>query len=473
MCRIKIHTVFFLIVLNVFLVATLNDEETCELDREMEKKCRLHNYKTVKPLLDYFRQVRNELEDKEIKENKLNELNSDLMEKYNEIVRIHEKFMKEATLLDEYKNKVLKGENDLQLSQNKVEKLESKIKSQKQIIDKLTPISKLYDKCKEEVADKSISLKSSEFQLKQFNSSLFDKDENIRRLNANIEMITEQQKTLELKLENSKTKLIQQDKDLQLCQSEIDTLNRTSENIREQQKKIELQFKDCQTNIIDKVKENQLYKSELDKSGATSCIPFGDSDVHQLNVCEIGFFDVLCDSQLAGPGWIVIQQRVGGNEDFNRDWETYRKGFGSYKSDFFLGLEKIHRITSLQRFELYIHLVAVNGSTYNARYDDFKISDEDSGYKLSLGKFNGTIIEDAMRDGERMKFLTFDRNNDKADIGNCAKWFKSGWWYQNCYNCNLNAPYGGYLHWWVENKIELKEAKMLIRPKRSDVEVSN
>ncbi|XP_062135354.1 fibroleukin-like [Drosophila sulfurigaster albostrigata] len=142
-------------------------------------------------------------------------------------------------------------------------------------------------------------------------------------------------------------------------------------------------------------------------------------------------------------------------------------------SDFFLGLEKIHRITSLQRFELYIHLIAVNGSTYNARYDDFKISDEDNGYALSLGNFNGTIIEDAMSDGENMKFTTFDRDNDKIDDGNCAVDYKSGWWYTSCYYCNINAPYGRFLYWWLENEIELKEAKMLIRPKRSDEVLSN
>ncbi|XP_051860824.1 ryncolin-1-like [Drosophila albomicans] len=140
-------------------------------------------------------------------------------------------------------------------------------------------------------------------------------------------------------------------------------------------------------------------------------------------------------------------------------------------NDFFLGLEKIHRITSLQRHELYIHLVTLNGSTYNARYDDFKISDKDNGYKLSLGKFSGTIIEDAMRYAENIKFTTIDRDNDEADKANCAVVFKSGWWHTDCYNCNLNAPYGPDLFWYRRNP--LKEAKMLIRPKRSDEEVSN
>ncbi|XP_060659325.1 angiopoietin-related protein 6-like [Drosophila nasuta] len=192
--------------------------------------------------------------------------------------------------------------------------------------------------------------------------------------------------------------------------------------------------------------------------------PFGDySGVHQLNVSGIGLFNVLCDSQLAGPGWIVIQQRVGGNENFNRDWVTYRKGFGVPESDFFLGLEKLHRITSLQRFELYIHLVARNGRTYNARYDDFKISDEDNGYALSLGKFNGTIIGDGMRWSENMKFTTFDHDNDKYGA-NCADSHESGWWYNSCSRCYLNVPYE-HLLWWNNGIMYLKEVKMLIRPK--------
>ncbi|XP_051858588.1 ficolin-2-like isoform X2 [Drosophila albomicans] len=185
-----------------------------------------------------------------------------------------------------------------------------------------------------------------------------------------------------------------------------------------------------------------------------------------FNVSGIGLFDVLCDSQLAGPGWIVIQQRVGGNESFFRDWATYRKGFGSFESDFFLGLEKLHRITSLQRFELYTHLVDEDDNTYNARYDGFKISDEDNGYALNLGKFNGTNYEEGMRYHENMKFSTFDHDNDKVDNGNCAVWGKSGWWYNHCSNCNLNAPYGS-LYCWNYGFILLKEVKMLIRPKEA------
>ncbi|XP_060660863.1 fibrinogen-like protein 1 isoform X2 [Drosophila nasuta] len=439
MGRIKFNGVFLLMVLQIFLVATTTGDETCESDRKMEEQCRFHNYKTVKPLLDYFRQVRNELEQSETKEKQISELSFDLMEKYHKIVRIHETFKKEAALLNEYKNKVIKGENDLQLCQNKVDKSDFEINSQQNMILKL----------EEQLTDKSTNLENCQVQLKSLNSRLIEKDENIKRLSEIIKNNTEHQKT-----------------HIQLYRSENHKLNRTSENIREEQKNIQLKLTESETKLIDKVKENQLCQSALHKLSPTTCPPLGDySGVHQLNVSGIGLFNVLCDSQLAGPGWIVIQQRVGGNESFNRDWATFRKGFGVPESDFFLGLEKIHRITSLQRFELYIHMVAKNGSTYNFRFDDFKIYDEDNGYELSLGKFNGTIIDNGMSYNEDMKFSTFDHDNDPYNHINCAALNANGWWYNSCIDCNLNAPYGEQLCCWFTNKyISLKEVKMLIRP---------
>ncbi|KAH8408590.1 hypothetical protein KR215_007946, partial [Drosophila sulfurigaster] len=214
---------------------------------------------------------------------------------------------------------------------------------------------------------------------------------------ATIQNITEHQKTISLKLEERQTMLFKKDKDIEICHEEIVKLNRTSHN----------------------------------NNNPSNCLPFGDHPgVHEIKVSGVGSFEVLCDSQLAGPGWIVIQQRIDRKENFHRDWATYRKGFGSLDSDFFLGLEKMYRLTSLQQYELYIHLVAKNGSIFYARYDDFKISDEDHGYALSLSNFKGNIW-DAMRNHENLKFTTFDRDNDLYSA-NCAILYRSGWWYKKC-----------------------------------------
>ncbi|XP_034105218.1 fibrinogen-like protein 1 isoform X1 [Drosophila albomicans] len=422
MGRIKINVVL-LIILKLFLVGTTTGEETYENDRQIDELCSSYTYKSVKPLLDYFRQVRNELDQSEIKEKHTSEINADLMIKYHEIVGIHEKLMKEAFQLDEYKNQIIRKENDLQLCQSKVDKLESEINSQQ------TTINLNWFHCLH-LSDKSNKLEICEDQLKKLNSSVIEKDEKISGYSATIQNITEHQKTISLKLEERQTMLFKKDKDIEICHAEIIKLNR----------------------------------SYLNKMNSSSCLPFEEyPGVHEIKVSGVGSFDVLCDSQLAGPGWIVIQQRIGGKENFTRDWATYRKGFGSMDSDFFLGLEKMYRLTSLQQYELYIHLVTLSGSIFYARYDDFKISDEDNGYALSLGTFRGNI-ENTMRDSDKMKFTTFDRDND-ASSDNCAVWFNSGWWYNNCFKCNLNGLYGKDLVWWSETANYLKEAKMLIRPK--------
>ncbi|CAJ0947740.1 unnamed protein product [Ranitomeya imitator] len=55
---------------------------------------------------------------------------------------------------------------------------------------------------------------------------------------------------------------------------------------------------------------------------------------------------VLCDMITDGGGWIVFQRRVDGSEDFYQDWETYKRGFGNQATEFWLGNENIHRLTS-------------------------------------------------------------------------------------------------------------------------------
>ncbi|KAH8300029.1 hypothetical protein KR044_008743, partial [Drosophila immigrans] len=280
-----------------------------------------------------------------------------------------------------------------------IKQLRSQIDFQKGIIDSLSSNLKTienYGKCKEELAYKSMKLSEFEVQLKECNSGLHK---------ANKEIAKKHEES-DLRLQEEHKKLIKIDNDLNLCQNKVRQLNTLQESCKAQIEKLN---RTVQNNI------------------PSSCIP----GVHEIKVSGIDSFDVLCDNQLAGPGWIVIQQRVGGNESFNKNWTAYREGFGSIERDFFLGLQKIHRLTTTQRYELYVHMIALNGSVYHARYDNFKLSDEHHEYVLSLGKFEGNIF-DALRDGENMKFSTFDRDNDLVDGANCADYYKSGWWHVKC-----------------------------------------
>jgi len=98
-----------------------------------------------------------------------------------------------------------------------------------------------------------------------------------------------------------------------------------------------------------------------------------------------GLFDVFCDQTTAGGGWTVFQKRLDGSVDFNRGWADYRRGFGNLNGEFWLGLDKINRLTKAKN-RLRVDLEDTQGKTAYAEYDVFAVSSERSNYELSLGK---------------------------------------------------------------------------------------
>ncbi|XP_060651292.1 ficolin-1-like [Drosophila nasuta] len=208
-----------------------------------------------------------------------------------------------------------------------------------------------------------------------------------------------------------------------------------------------------------------------DVSFSLSCVDIDrSSGIHMITLPDIEAFPVKCDSGIAGLGWTVIQSRLDGSINFYRSWNEYRDGFGDLKSEFFMGLEKLHRITSSERHELFIFMRDRNSQLRSARYDDFKVGGEQTGYELiSIGNHTG-FSDDILRGNLHMKFSTFDRDNDKCGDSNCAVDLHGGWWYNCCSDSNLN---GGYQEtqksrriFWNYSSDELITVHMLIRPKR-------
>lgn len=133
------------------------------------------------------------------------------------------------------------------------------------------------------------------------------------------------------------------------------------------------------------------------------------------------------------PGWTVIQQRIDGKEDFYRNWANYTAGFGSLHGDFFLGLEKIHRLTKAHRHYLHVYMEQFNGKIENARYDQFEIAGESEQYKLTtVGNFIQLGAFNSLTWHYSEKFSTFDRDNDNFKDTNCAEKLQSGWWFAYC-----------------------------------------
>ena len=93
-----------------------------------------------------------------------------------------------------------------------------------------------------------------------------------------------------------------------------------------------------------------------------------------------------CDQQTNGGGWTVFQRRQDGSVDFYRGWQDYKAGFGDLTGEFWLGLDKIYRLTNQSPNRLRVELEY----TDYAEYDHFAVSDEFDNYRLNVSGYSGT-----------------------------------------------------------------------------------
>ncbi|XP_030569549.1 fibroleukin-like [Drosophila novamexicana] len=373
-CILLLYVLYIGLTL-IIAEAELNENESCSATRTAEEECGKYTYKSVRPLLKYIHQMKEEIENN----------NNKVEGKDREIKQLQEKLNQRNELVIED----LRAQNDFY----------------KQTIKELTSNVLLI---KEEMA----------------------------KLTSNAFKIQDHEKQLEKKMK---------------------TINEKDQRIT----KIKNEISNCAKKL----------KSCEEQPVCSDCSHFANAPgIHKI-IPNNDPFDVLCDSATAGPGWTVIQQRINGKEDFDRNWATYRAGFGNFDNDFFLGLEKIHRLTSTQPHELYIHMEGFDGIIKYYRYEEFAIAGEADQYRLiTLGKGEGNATGDSLRYHLNEKFTTYDRDNDSHDYVNCAIYHGGGWWHKNCSYSNLNGKY--YDHnvqkkdaIYFEGIVSLKKVKMLIRPK--------
>ena len=85
----------------------------------------------------------------------------------------------------------------------------------------------------------------------------------------------------------------------------------------------------------------------------------------------------------------MFQKRLDGSVDFYRGWTEYKRAFGSLTGEFWLGLDKIHRLTSSGNYKLRVDLEDFSENTYYPEYDFFKVASEREKYELSVGSNSG------------------------------------------------------------------------------------
>ncbi|MEJ1271706.1 fibrinogen C domain containing 1 [Cricetulus griseus] len=172
----------------------------------------------------------------------------------------------------------------------------------------------------------------------------------------------------------------------------------------------------------------------------------------------------------------VFQRREDGSVNFFRGWEAYREGFGKLTGEHWLGLKRIHALTTQAAYELHVDLEDFDNGTAYAHYGSFgvglfSVDPEEDGYPLTVADYSGTA-GDSLLKHSGMRFTTKDRDSDHSE-NNCAAFYRGAWWYRNCHTSNLNgqylrgahASYADGIEWssWTGWQYSLKFSEMKMR----------
>ncbi|XP_061453094.1 angiopoietin-2-like isoform X2 [Rhineura floridana] len=161
---------------------------------------------------------------------------------------------------------------------------------------------------------------------------------------------------------------------------------------------------------------------------------------------------VLCDMEISGGGWTVIQHRKDGSVDFQRTWKEYKQSSYSLRV----------RLQDWESNEAY------------ACYEHFQVGPEDHNYRLYVRRYSGTAGRTSSLSPSGTNFSTKDIDNDRCAC-KCAQMAGGGWWFDACGPSNLNGIYyspspvmnrynGMKWHYWKGPSHSLKMTTMMIRP---------
>ena len=102
----------------------------------------------------------------------------------------------------------------------------------------------------------------------------------------------------------------------------------------------------------------------------------------------------------------MFQRRQDGSVDFYRGWNDYKSGFGQLTAEFWLGNDRIHRLTAARPSTLRVELEDWNGVRVYAKYGKFKVGDEQAKYRLEVGSYSGTAGDSITSEHNNMAFST-------------------------------------------------------------------
>ncbi|XP_062386881.1 microfibril-associated glycoprotein 4-like [Sardina pilchardus] len=171
-------------------------------------------------------------------------------------------------------------------------------------------------------------------------------------------------------------------------------------------------------------------------NGVYTIYPVGKDSPMEV-FCDMGCRE---DESHERGQWTVIQRRIDGNVNFERNWNDYKRGFGVKYGEYWLGLQNIFLLTHGMKYELRVDMEDWEGGTVYALYRSFFLEPESDGYRLQVFDFIDGGAGDSLTYHNGQKFSTFDRDQDNWS-GNCVATHKGGFWYNACINTSPNGDY--------------------------------
>jgi hypothetical protein len=159
---------------------------------------------------------------------------------------------------------------------------------------------------------------------------------------------------------------------------------------------------------------------------------------------------------------LIHSRHLGFIVSFNRTYDEYKSGFGDFHSEFWLGLDRIHLLTSntFASFTMRFEGRMTNAFHTTVEYHDVRVGDESTGYALSYAR-RGTGTRG---NGNLPVGVPFQAMGSPTSNGShpCVA-SHGGWWYRNkvCLQNDLN--FNSDVPIW-QNRVPLTEAQIALKP---------
>jgi ficolin len=157
---------------------------------------------------------------------------------------------------------------------------------------------------------------------------------------------------------------------------------------------------------------------------------------------------------MSSGGWTIVQRRFVGDVSFNQSYTEYIQGFGGVRGDYWLGLEKMHVLSTLpgSTSSLRIDVQQYSGTRGYQLYHNVSVDNANSGYVLHVtqtaqdSKRNGPPYTDSLHYNNGRQFSAYDHDvlgwhcsTTRVGAGAGGGWW---FWFRGCAYVNLNAVYG-------------------------------